>query len=584
MTADFQFVSGMRNSKIKMKPITKFLLSILFLCFSLSAAWATDANTPTPNLISAKDHPAVSERLQALIISKNSDEIIKVWVYFTDKGVFEEKSYLAKLQEQKQILLPKNLSRRTKLKEKEVVDFYDLPVHPSYIELVTQLGAKLNYVSRWLNAASFYVPAGKIEVISNLEFVKSIKPVEVLIRQPEIIEESKAETEPMKAFAGTTLNYGSSLKQLQLLNIPAVHTLGFKGQGVLVCMMDTGFRKNHQAFQTAYNEGRVLDEYDFINHDNNVQDDSMDAPGQHSHGTSCWSILGGEKDGTLYGPAFEADFILAKTEYVPTENRIEEDNWVAGAEWADSLGADIISSSLGYYDFDSGFTYTYADLNGDVAVTTIAADVAASKGILVCNAMGNGGAAGPGSLITPADADSIIACGAVDSFGVIAGFSSRGPTFDGRIKPELVAQGSAVYKASSTDTTTFNRGGGTSFSTPLLAGCATVLLSARPSLNNMQIREAMMQSANNIGSPNNNYGWGMPDMLLALRYSFINGDVNTDNNINLADIIFLVNYVFKGGLAPHPLKVGDVNCDSSVVLPDIVYLVNYVFKGGPPPC
>ncbi|OGC84264.1 MAG: hypothetical protein A2V73_05325 [candidate division Zixibacteria bacterium RBG_19FT_COMBO_42_43] len=569
-----------------MKPFTKFYLSILYLSFSFTAPWSADSNTPAPTLVSAKDHPTVSGRLQGLIASENPNEILKIWVYFTDKGIFEEKGYLGKLQEQKQILLPKNLSRRAKSKEKEVVDFYDLPVYSSYIKQVTQLGAKLNYVSRWLNAASFYVPVGKIESISILGFIKSIKPVEILVRQPEPIEESQVEAEVIKTLGGTALNYGPSLNQLQLLNIPAVHSLGFKGQGVLVCMMDTGFRKNHQAFQIAYNEGRVLDEYDFINHDNNVQDDSADSPGQHSHGTSCWSILGGEKDGTLYGPAFKADFILAKTEYVPTETRIEEDNWVAGAEWADSLGADIISSSLGYYDFPQNpdtFSYTYSDLNGDVAVTTIAADVAASKGILVSNAMGNSGP-GAGSLITPADADSIIACGAVDSFGVIVGFSSRGPTSDGRIKPELVAQGSSVYKASSLDTLTYNRGGGTSFATPLLGGCAAVLLSARPNLNNMQVREAMMESANNVGSPNNNYGWGMPDMLLALRYSFINGDVNTDNNINLADIISLVNYFFKGGLAPHPVKVGDVNCDTSVGLTDIVYLVNYVFKSGPFPC
>ncbi len=566
-----------------MKPFSKFSLTILFLCFSFSVVWSADSNTPPPNLVAAKEFPTISKRLQSLIISQNSDEIIKVWVYFTDKGVFEEKDYRRKLQEQKQTLLPKNLSRRAKSKEKEVVDYNDLPAYSSYIKQVTQLGAKLNHVSRWLNAASFYAPAGKIEAISNLGFVKSIKPVEVLIRPLEPTEESSVDDKPIKTLGGTALNYGPSLKQLQLLNIPAVHSLGFKGQGVLVCMMDTGFRKDHQAFQIAYNEGRVLDEYDFINHDNNVQDDSMDLGGQHSHGTSCWSILGGEKDNTLYGPAFKADFILAKTEYVPTENRIEEDNWVAGAEWADSLGADIISSSLGYYDFDSGFTYTYADLNGDVAVTTIAADVAASKGILVCNAMGN---AGPsvGSLITPADADSIIACGAVDSFGVIVGFSSRGPTFDGRIKPELVAQGSSVFKASSTDTTTFNRGGGTSFSTPLLAGCAAVLISGRSTLNNVQLREAMMQSANNKDSPNNNYGWGMPDMLLALRYSFIIGDANGDDNVNLADIIFLVNYIFKGGAAPHPFDKGDVNCDAAVTLPDIIYLVNFIFKGGPPPC
>jgi len=566
-----------------MKPFTKFSLLILYLSFSFTAAWSADSNTSPPNLVSAKDRPTVSERLQALIISKNPEEIIKVWVYFTDKGIFDHKSYRLSLQEQKQALLGKTLKRRAKLKEKEVVDFYDLPVLASYMEQISQLGGKLNHISRWLNAASFYVPVAKIEAISDLGFVKSVKPVEILIRQPEPIEESQEETKPIKTLGGTALNYGPSLKQLQLLNIPAVHTLGFKGQGVLVCMMDTGFRKNHQAFQIAYNEGRVLDEYDFINHDANVQDDTADVPGEHNHGTSCWSILGGETDATLYGPAFKSDFILAKTEFAPTENRSEEDNWVAGAEWADSLGADVISSSVGYYNFDSGFTYTYADLNGDVAVTTIAADVAASKGILVCNAMGNSGP-GARSLITPADADSIIACGATDSFGVIVSFSSRGPTFDSRIKPELVAQGSSVYRAIASDTLSYARGGGTSFATPLLGGCAAVLLSARPNLNNMQIREAMLQSANNAVSPNNNYGWGMPDMVLALRYSFINGDVNTDNNINLADIIFLVNYVFKNDLAPHPLKVGDVNCDNGVRLTDIVYLVNYVFKSGPPPC
>ncbi|OGC76000.1 MAG: hypothetical protein A2145_00830 [candidate division Zixibacteria bacterium RBG_16_40_9] len=562
----------------------KLHLSILLLLFAAVSSRSANLNTPLPELVLAKDHPIVSERLKNLVATKDSNDIVKVWIYFTDKGIFDVNTYLAKLQEHKKFLLPKTLSRRAKLKEKEVIDFHDLPIYLPYTEQVIQLGGKLNYTSRWLNAASFYVPIAKVEAMGDLPFVKSIQLVKVLIRQPEKLEESKYDFEARSAVSGDILNYGPSLRQLQLLNVPAVHTLGFKGQGVLVCMMDTGFRKDHPAFQIAYNEGRVLDEYDFINHDNNVQDDTLqDAPGQHNHGTACWSALGGESDGNLYGPAFKANFILAKTEYVPTENRIEEDNWVAGAEWADSLGADVISSSLGYYDFDSGFTYTYADLNGDIAVTTVAADVAASKGILVCNAMGNSGQFGAGSLITPADADSIISCGAVDSFGVIVSFSSRGPTFDGRIKPELVAQGSKVYLALASSLS-YARGSGTSFATPLLGGCAAVLWSARPTLTNMQIREALMQTANNVGSPDNAYGWGMPDLALALKYSVITGDANSDDKINLADIVFLVNYIFKDGNAPFPLKVGDVNCDTSVILNDIIYLVNYIFKGGPPPC
>src|SRR5574341_301640 len=563
-----------------MNLINKFSFSILLSLLGLASAFSGESLSLIPYLVSTKYYPVVSERLQNLRATQNPADTLKVWIYFTDKGIFDLDTYLAKLQEYKKNLLPKTLDRRAKLKEKEAIDFNDLPVWLPYTEQIIGKGGKLNYVSRWLNAASFYVPLSKIEEISNLPFVKSIQLVNVLIRQPEKLEESKFDFEAKHGVSADVLNYGPSLRQLQLLNMPAVHALGFRGQGVLVCMMDTGFRKDHPAFQTAYLEGRVLNEYDFINHDTNVQDDiSQDSPGQHDHGTATWSALGGESDGNLYGPAFKANFILAKTEYVPTETRIEEDNWVAGAEWADSLGADIISSSLGYYDFQDSFTYTYSDLNGDVAVTTVAADIAASKGILVSNAMGNSGP-GAGSLIAPADADSIISCGAVDSFGVIVSFSSRGPTFDGRIKPELVAQGRSVYLASAASLS-YGRGSGTSFATPLLGGCAAVLWSARPTLNNMQIREILMQTANNVSSPDNNYGWGMPDLALALKYSVINGDVNSDDKINLADIMFLVNYIFKGGNAPIPLKAGDLNCDTSIILSDIIYLVNYIFKAGP---
>jgi subtilisin family serine protease len=344
-------------------------------------------------------------------------------------------------------------------------------------------------------------------------------------------------------------------------------------------MMDTGFRKDHQAFQLAFSEGRVLAEWDFINHDGNTQNEAGDPSGQHDHGTMTWSTLGGAADGNLYGPAYGASFILAKTEDVSGETPIEEDNWVAGMEWADSIGADVISSSLGYIDW-----YSYSDLDGNTAVITIAADIAAQRGIVVCNAMGNEGS-GSGSLIAPADADSIISCGAVYGSGDIVYFSSRGPTYDGRIKPEVCAQGVSTRCANPSGTTGYTYADGTSLSTPLIGGTAAVILSAHPSWTPMQVREAMMESGDHSTSPDNDYGWGIPDILAAIQHTFyLTGDVTGEGEINISDVIFLIDYLYKNDRPPSPLFLGDVDCDGNVNITDVVGLINYVFKNGPSPC
>jgi serine protease AprX len=244
----------------------------------------------------------------------------------------------------------------------------------------------------------------------------------------------------------------------------------------------------------------------------------------------------------------------------------------------------VISSSLGYLNFDDGFTYTKQQLDGKTAVTTIAANTAAHLGIVVCNAMGNEGTLGDTSLITPADAETILACGAVNSSGVIASFSSRGPTGDGRIKPEVVARGYYTYCATASDTNTFGYVSGTSLSTPLVGGCAAVLLSAHPDWVPWKVREALMYTANNSFTPNNTYGWGLIDLLAAVQYSFRTGDVNRSGSVTVSDPVYLVNYLFKGGPPPYLLYRGDVNCDQSVTVGDIVYLISYLFKGGPEPC
>ncbi len=530
-----------------------------------------------PRFVFPKESPVLSQKFKQHLANLEPQDKVKVWVFFTDKGFKDLEGYHSAVAQAEKALTFRAAKRRSKTMKPNLADFHDLPVNQAYIDRILNFQAKFRQRSRWLNAASFEIPASELEKILDLSFVRSIKPVLGGKRRPIRIEAPPEA--PLEGKGSFYLNYGDSYAQLQQLNIPAVHDLGYYGQGVLVCMLDTGYRKDHQAFQLAYSEGRVLAEWDFINDDGDTQNEPGDPSGQHNHGTYTWSTLGGAADGNLYGPAYGAYFILAKTEDTSMEEPIEEDNWVAGMEWADSIGADIISSSLAYIDW-----YTYSDLDGNTAVTTIGADIAAQKGIVVCNAMGNSGP-GSGTLLAPADADSIIACGAVYSDGEIVYFSSRGPTYDGRIKPEVCARGVSTRCADPYNVTGYTTASGTSLSTPLIGGAAAVILSAHPDWTPMQVREAMLESGDNSSSPDNTYGWGVPDILAAIQYSFyLTGDVTGDDAINLADVLYLINYLYKGGPPPSPLFLGDVNCDDEVDLSDVLYLINYLYQEGPEPC
>jgi hypothetical protein len=263
----------------------------------------------------------------------------------------------------------------------------------------------------------------------------------------------------------------------------------------------------------------LIAQYDFINHDDDTDyDEDQDSSGQPNHGTVTWSTLGGEAEGHLYGPAYLASFVLSKSEDISSERHIEEDNWAAGAEWADSVGASVISASLGYRWFDDGEgDYSYEDLDGNTTIVTVAADLAAYNGIAVATAMGNEGNYA-GSLIAPADGDSVISCGAVDPNGYLAGFSSWGPTSDGRTKPEVCAQGVSTVCVDPYDMHGYSTSGGTSLSTPLIGGSCAVLLSAHPNWTPMMVREALMMTADRRDTPDNDYGWGIADVGTALYY------------------------------------------------------------------
>lgn len=428
----------------------------------------------------------------------------KTWIFFADKG--QPTSLEWRTAERN--LLPRAQARRAKVYPPfSLVDISDLPVRSEYVRALQQLGAQVHVQSRWLNAVSITAEPAQLAAIAQIPFVKEQKPV-LAFKRREVAGDRLAKYQGL-----TTSDYGVSLTQNAMMKVPEVHNLGITGHGVLIAVFDTGFRLNHEAFASL----RVLAKYDFIKKDNNPDLEAGDPSSQISHGTLVLSTLAGYRSGHLIGPAFDAEYILAKTEDVSQEKPIEEDHWIAAAEWADSLGADIISSSLGYNDW-----YSYESMDGNTAPITRAADLAVKKGIVVVTAAGNEGNSGWRYILAPADGDSVIAVGAVYSNGGIVGFSSRGPSYDGRIKPDIVAMGAgvscvAIPPATGTGTA-YTTADGTSLATPLAAGVAALLLSAHPDLTPMQVREALLKTADRAVEPDNNYGYGLIDALAAIQY------------------------------------------------------------------
>jgi subtilisin family serine protease len=458
-----------------------------------------------------------SDQLKHRVANKASDSEVLVWIFLKDKG-HETNSFISNPET---VVSEKSLQRRRKVvKDNSPVDESDLPIFTNYIEQVQSLGFRLKQKSKWFNSISGYVPISKLNLISALSFVKQIDLVACLPRKYETTE-TEFQIEQNATFRSKVLNpntydYGNSLTQLQQINVPALHNLGYAGQGVTICVMDAGFsRLSHEVFSTM----NIIAAYDFVNNDFGVAD-STDM-GTGSHGTATLSIIGGFKEGKLIGPAFRANFILAKTENTDSETPIEEDNWIAALEWADSIGVDVTSTSLGYLGYDAPFVgYTWENMDGNTAKITIAADLAVKKGIVVLNSAGNEGFnLDHNTIIAPADGDSVIAVGAVKADGTRSGFSSVGNTVDDRIKPDIMAMGSGVTIAGSSSNTGYTIGSGTSFSCPLAAGAAALILNVNPTLTPIQVRDAMRNTASRNQNPDREYGWGIIDALSAINFS-----------------------------------------------------------------
>lgn len=560
--------------------LSKWLLFFAVLTTSLVLARSNPV-VQDPVFLKAKLAEAIAPAASSYLSQHQMNGKVKVWVYFTDKGIYNKQQMATAALAVQQGFTERALARRHRNGINEVL-FSDLPVKSEYVNLVAGTGAKLRRVSKWLNAASYEVEQSGLSFIAGFPFVEKIEPVAAFKK----IDEQSLPPEkqlPLEQQLGThSLSYGSSYSQLNQINVPICHDSGYDGLGVIISMFDSGFRKSHNSFANAYAEGRVMAEHDFIFNDGNVANEPIDDPSAWNHGTSTWSTCGGLNPGVHYGPAYKATFILCKTEDIRSETPVEEDNWLAAMQWVDELGTDIISSSLGYSDW-----YTPAQYDGRTCVSTLAAVTAQQHGIIVCNSAGNNGPSGS-SLNAPADADSILTVGAVTSSGSIASFSSRGPTADGRTKPEVCALGSSDYVASSNSDASYGYSSGTSFSCPLTAGAAALVLQANPTWTNQQVRWAMMMTANNAALPNNTYGWGIINTWAAIHYSFIppyvHGDADGNGIVNVSDAVYLINYVFNNTPAPNPLQSGNADCIGSVDISDVVYLLNYVFGGGPAPC
>lgn len=424
------------------------------------------------------------------------------WVFFHDKCIVPGQEQ-RELDNARAKLSERSIERRLR-NGTDVVSLGDIPVHADYISQVRQTGAQVRAVSKWLNAVSVDASTQQLELIRSLPFVKNTRQFtkKLAIDLPRSNGSSRLDS----------TQYGNSFRQNEICRIPELHARGLSGSGVLLCMLDTGFRTEHVALRDL----NYLAMRDFIFGDSIVANEAgQDSAEQHSHGTAVLSAAAGLDSNNIIGPAFGALWMLAKTEYVPTETEVEEDYYVAGMEWADSAGADITTSSLGYIDW-----YTQDQMDGRSTVVAQAVTEAQRRGILVLTAQGNERNSQWGTVISPADADSILAIGGVDSMLNLSGFSSPGPTADGRIKPDVSAQASDVWCAMAFTTDQYWRLSGTSLATPIAAGIAALVMEANPDWTAQQVRHAMMATASQAGAPDNDLGYGIVDAVAAADYIF----------------------------------------------------------------
>lgn len=435
-----------------------------------------------------------------------SAQIEDAWVYFNDKP-----SSVYYLSNPLEMLSQRALDRRTT--QGIALDVIDVPIEQTYIDQITAAtGITVMAKSKWLNALHVRGTLVNIQALTGLLFVDYIDFANHSINPGGRASiSSKTQNVSKQLELATTFNYGNSANQIQMLNGHLLHQSNYTGQGKIVAVLDAGFPGVNTApsFQRLRDNNLILGGYNFPDRDTNIYS-------RNSHGTNVLSTIGGYLDGQLVGTAPDASFYLFITEDINSENPVEESYWVEAAEMADSLGVDVINSSLGYADYDNAnYSYDYSQRNGIVAFASRGADIAYTRGMICVISAGNEGSGSEPHISIPADAINVLTIGAVTSTEAYANFSSIGPSFDGRIKPDVCAKGqNATVSNTSGGVTTSN---GTSFSSPIMAGMVATFWSAVPNMTNTQVMNFIKQSADQFTTPDQFKGYGVPDFQLALN-------------------------------------------------------------------
>ncbi len=452
------------------------------------------------------------------------------WYFFTDK---DGNGYT--VDQPEAFLSQRSIDRRAW--QSLPVDASDLPVSATYIDSLSSLGLSVLHVSKWLNGA--LVESNDQQLTDTLYMLSFIDSVQWDYSKKPVFyppaPSGKRFADPL--VVPPDYAYGFSTEQINQLKLDYLHEQGYTGNGVTIGVLDAGFYRMPvlPAFETAYSTKQVIAGRSFVHEIDEVY-------GAHSHGMSVSSIIIADWPDNLVGAAPHANLALALTENPFSETRIEEYSWIAGAEWADSLGADILNTSLGYTEFDDSTTnFTYADMDGKISHISVANGMTAAKGMVSVTSAGNSGNNPWRYIGAPADATNILSVGAVDQAGLLATFSSRGPTYDHRIKPEVSAMG-ARTAVQATDSTA-RLGSGTSYSAPMIAGAAAVLWQAYPALTSSELMRWIIESGDRYNAPDTQYGYGIPDFQAAFWAITSTGHTSVTGQLKVYPNPFS-NYVF----------------------------------------
>lgn len=458
--------------------------------------------------------------------------LVCCFLFFTVYSFGQYSKYIIQLKDKKgtphslsspaTYLSSKAVDRRTRYKIN--IDSTDLPVSPAYLDSIRSVpNVSIHNVSKWLNQVCINTTdVAALAKINSFSFVKKTEGIAAISSpaDPGVVSKKFSDLIPVptgpvpivssiKGAQQDFYEYGNNAGQVKIHEGEYLHNKGFHGEGMTIAVLDGGFLnfKTNIALDSIRFNNQILGEWDFVKNEASTNEDN-------AHGFWCLSVIAANRPGLIVGTAPKAKFWLFRTEDVATEYPVEEQNWVVAAEFADSAGVDMITSSLGYSDFtDPAFDHSYAQRNGNTTLVTIGADLAAKKGILVTNSAGNSGRSTNDLkyIICPADGDSVLCVGATDVNGAIASFSSWGPNGAGKTKPNVVSVGAnAVVASSITGNPAFLNG--TSFSNPNMCGLTACLWQAFPEFNNMEIIDALQRSSNKYTTPDDRFGYGIPNM------------------------------------------------------------------------